>query len=71
MFEKEKIKSCLETIFEFNVIKYANGKGGAVNGMRPDGTIDSTSMQSEEMWVGITAGLASLMIFEVNKKKTT
>jgi non-lysosomal glucosylceramidase len=46
-------------------MKYANGKGGAVNGMRPDGTVDITSMQSEEMWVGITAGLASLMIFEV------
>ena len=68
MFEKEKIQSCLETIFEFNVMKYANGKGGAVNGMRPDGTVDLTSMQSEEMWVGITAGLASLMIFEVRTR---
>ncbi len=64
-FEEEKIKSCLETIFEFNVMKYADGKAGAVNGMRPDGQVDMTSMQSEEMWVGTTACLASLMVFEV------
>ena len=48
-------------------MKYGNGKAGAVNGMRPNGQVDITSMQSEEMWVGITAGLASLMIFEVNE----
>lgn len=46
-------------------MKFANGKRGAVNGMRPNGTIDITSMQSEEVWVGITNALASLMIFEV------
>jgi non-lysosomal glucosylceramidase len=46
-------------------MKYGNGLLGAVNGMRPDGKIDKTSMQSEEMWIGVTASLASLMIFEV------
>ena len=45
-------------------MKFANGKGGAVNGMRPNGTVDMTSMQSEEMWVGTTACLASLFIHE-------
>lgn len=65
VFEQEKIKSCLETIFEYNVMKYRDGKGGAVNGMRPNGQIDETSMQSEEMWVGISNSLASLMIYEV------
>jgi non-lysosomal glucosylceramidase len=64
VFDKEKIKSCLETIFEFNVMKYGDGKLGAVNGMRPNGSVDITSMQSEEMWVGITDSLASLMIYE-------
>ena len=62
-FDEAKIKSCLETIFKFNVQKF--GKGGAVNGMRPNGKVDMTSMQSEEMWVGTTSCLASLMIFEV------
>lgn len=65
VFDKEKIKSCLETIFEFNVMKYAKGKAGSVNGMRPNGSVDVTSMQSEEMWIGTTCALASLMIFEV------
>ena len=65
VFEKEKIKSCLETIFEYNVMKYGDAQRGAVNGMRPDGKVDITSMQSEEVWIGITNALASLMIFEV------
>jgi uncharacterized protein (DUF608 family) len=46
-------------------MKYGDGKMGSVNGMRPDGNVDITSMQSEEMWIGITASLASLMIYEV------
>ena len=65
VFEKDKVQSCLETIFEFNVMKYGKGRMGSVNGMRPNGTVDITSMQSEEMWVGTTCGLASLMIHEV------
>ncbi|CAF1008695.1 unnamed protein product, partial [Brachionus calyciflorus] len=64
VFEEEKIKKCIETIFDYNVMKYANGEFGSVNGMRPEGKVDITSMQSEEMWVGTTCGLASLMIFE-------
>lgn len=38
---------------------------GAVNGMNPDGSIDRYTMQSEEMWVGVTYGLAATMISEV------
>lgn len=68
-FEKEKIHSCLNTIFDFNVMAFAGGKGGAVNGMRPDGTVDKTSMQSEEMWIGTTACLASLYVFEGMSEK--
>ena len=55
----------MDTIFEFNVMKYADGKRGAVNGMKPNGQIDITSMQSEEVWIGVTSALASLMVFEV------
>jgi non-lysosomal glucosylceramidase len=65
VFEREKVKSCLDTIFEYNVMLFANGKLGAINGMRPNGQVDITSMQSEEVWVGITDSLASLLIFEV------
>lgn len=45
-------------------MKYANGQRGAVNGMKPNGRVDITSIQSEEVWVGVTNGLASLMVFE-------
>lgn len=65
MFTEKKIKSCLDTIFEFNVMRYADGKRGAVNGMKPNGQVDITSIQSEEVWIGVTNALASLMIFEV------
>lgn len=71
-FEQEKIKSCLETIFDYNVLKFADGKGGVINGMRPDGKIDKTSMQSEEVWIGTAACLSSLFIFEgMNEKAWT
>ena len=55
----------MQKIYEFNVIKYGDAKLGAVNGMRPNGDIDITSMQSEEMWVGVTDSVVALMIYEV------
>lgn len=48
-------------------MKYGDGKRGAVNGMKPNGQVDITSMQSEEVWIGVTNALASLMIFEVRR----
>ena len=36
--------------------------GGAVNGMRLDGTVDESSEQSPEVWVGTTYALAAFMI---------
>ena len=35
---------------------------GAVNGMRPDGSVDASSEQSAEVWVGTTYALAAFMI---------
>jgi non-lysosomal glucosylceramidase len=35
---------------------------GAVNGMRPDGTVDQSSEQSQEVWVGTTYALAAFML---------
>jgi non-lysosomal glucosylceramidase len=37
---------------------------GAVNGMLPDGRIDRTSFQSQEVWTGTTYALAAAMIQE-------
>ena len=35
---------------------------GAVNGTRPDGSVDASSEQSAEVWVGTTYALAAFMI---------
>jgi non-lysosomal glucosylceramidase len=48
-----------------NVMRFGNGKLGAVNGMTSAGRPEIVSMQSEEIWTGVTHGLASTMIMEV------
>lgn len=37
---------------------------GAVNGMQPHGVPDRSSVQSDEVWVGVVYGLAATMIQE-------
>ena len=41
-----------------------NGRWGAVNGMLPDGNVDMSSMQSREIWPGVTYAVAATMIHE-------
>lgn len=64
VFPKSHIVSALKTIFEKNVMSFAGGKMGAVNGMRPDGVPDTSSVQSSEVWVGVVYALAATMIQE-------
>jgi non-lysosomal glucosylceramidase len=64
-FEKERVDSILDTIYEMNVMKFGEGKLGAVNGMTKSGQLEITSMQSEEVWTGVTYSLSSTMIMEV------
>ncbi|MCI49508.1 non-lysosomal glucosylceramidase-like, partial [Trifolium medium] len=45
-------------------MKVKGGKRGAVNGMLPDGKVDMSSMQSREIWSGVTYALAATMIQE-------
>ncbi len=59
------MNSVLNTIFEMNVMRFGGGKLGAVNGMTRSGQLEITSMQSEEIWTGVTFGLTSTMIMEV------
>lgn len=61
---KEQIQSALRTVYELNVMGFQGGTMGAVNGMRPDGTVDQSDMQSREVWTGVTYGLAALMLQE-------
>ncbi|XP_043543049.1 non-lysosomal glucosylceramidase isoform X3 [Chiloscyllium plagiosum] len=64
VFPKAHVLSALKTIFDLNVMSFANGTMGAVNGMRPNGTIDTSSVQSDEVWIGVVYGLAATMIQE-------
>ena len=57
-----RISEALRTIHRTNVCGFAGGTMGAVNGMRPDGTVDRSSEQSQEVWVGTTYALAAAMI---------
>lgn len=60
----EQARSALLTIFDNNVMRFHNGKMGAINGMLPDGRIDRTNMQSQEVWTGTTYALAASMLQE-------
>ena len=59
-----KARSSLTTVFDFNVQKFGDGCSGAVNGMRPDGQVDNTCMQSQEVWTGTTYSVAAAMLQE-------
>ncbi|KAL3507351.1 hypothetical protein ACH5RR_032733 [Cinchona calisaya] len=62
LFDEVKIRSALQKVFDFNVMKIRGGRIGAVNGMYPNGKIDDTCMQSREVWTGVTYAVAANMI---------
>ncbi|XP_045879389.1 non-lysosomal glucosylceramidase isoform X2 [Meles meles] len=64
VFPTRHVVCALQTIFEFNVRAFAGGAMGAVNGMQPHGVPDRSSVQSDEVWVGVVYGLAATMIQE-------
>jgi len=59
---KDHARSALTKIFNLNVMGYEDGRLGAINGMRPDGELDKTCMQSLEIWTGTTFALAAAML---------
>jgi non-lysosomal glucosylceramidase len=61
---REKQLSALKKIFAFNVMKFADGSMGAVNGMAMDGSLIQLkdNQQVREVWTGTTMGLAALML---------
>lgn len=70
MFPEAHVKKALTAIYENNVLKFMSGQMGAVNGFSEDrGKIDTTALQSEEMWIGVTYGLSALMIYEGKRSK--
>lgn len=59
--------SCFRTIYKYNVLgNRDDGLIGAINGMRPNGSIDTSCLQSREVWTGTTYALASAMLLEAN-----
>ncbi|KAL3814550.1 hypothetical protein ACJIZ3_015818 [Penstemon smallii] len=62
--DEEKAKMALEKVYNFNVLKVNNGRQGAANGMLPSGEPDTCTMQSREIWSGITYAVAAGMIHE-------
>lgn len=45
-------------------MKVKNGRMGAANGMLPNGEADMCTMQSREIWSGVTYAVAAGMIHE-------
>src|SRR5262249_16486703 len=56
--------TALKSIYDNNVMKFANGEMGAVNGISADGKIITTNEQVQEVWTGTTFSLAALMLGE-------
>jgi non-lysosomal glucosylceramidase len=61
---KEMRVSALKKVFDYNVMKYAGGEMGALNGMGADGKVLTDNEQIQEVWTGTTFGLASEMLAE-------
>ena len=62
LVDPTRVSRALRTIHARNVVDFGDGLMGAVNGMRPDGTVDGSSEQSQEVWTGTTYALAALML---------
>ncbi|KAL5559864.1 hypothetical protein UlMin_036075 [Ulmus minor] len=62
--DEDKMRSALEKVYNFNVLKCKGGSRGAVNGMLPDGRVDMSAMQSREIWSGVTYAVAATMMQE-------
>ncbi|KAF5177277.1 Non-lysosomal glucosylceramidase [Thalictrum thalictroides] len=62
--DEDKAQAALEKVYQFNVMKVKDGRRGAMNGMRPDGRVDTSALQSREIWAGVTYAVAASMIHE-------
>ncbi|KAK4271058.1 hypothetical protein QN277_019806 [Acacia crassicarpa] len=62
--DSNKARSALQMVYNYNVMKVKDGNRGAVNGMLPDGKVDMSTLQSREIWSGVTYAVAATMIQE-------
>jgi non-lysosomal glucosylceramidase len=66
---REMQVSAVKKIFANNVMKFGKGEMGAANGMGADGSILRGNEQGEEVWAGVTFGLAALLLSEGLKEE--
>ncbi len=59
--DKNAVKA-LRTIYQYNLMKFDNGKIGPVNVMFPDGKVDEIYGQTQEVWIGVAWSVAANMI---------
>ena len=57
-----RVARALRTVHRRNVVDFGDGLMGAVNGMRADAGVDTSSEQSQEVWTGTSYALAALML---------
>ncbi|MGK7933618.1 MAG: GH116 family glycosyl hydrolase [Microcystaceae cyanobacterium] len=61
--ENPFVESALNKVYDACFLKFHDGKYGAANGMKPDGTPeDPNSTHPQEVWVGINYGLAAFLL---------
>jgi len=58
-----RAESALQKIHDFNWAQFGGGSHGVVNVMNPNGTIDNTSNQTAECWVGTSWGVVSSLLY--------
>jgi len=66
---REMRSKALKTVYDYNVMKFANGEMGAVNGITADGTLITSNEQVQEVWTGTTLALAGFMLGEGMKEE--
>jgi len=62
LLPRDHVETALRTVFARNVMGFLGGSAGAVNGTRPDGSVDESGEQSQEVWTGTTYALAAFML---------
>ena len=62
--EEGHLRQALIEIFQRNVMNFKGGRMGAVNGMRPNGRVDCTNMQSREVRCRASFDLAANLMQE-------
>ncbi|MEC4985870.1 MAG: GH116 family glycosyl hydrolase [Oscillatoria sp. PMC 1068.18] len=61
--EKENAETTLKTIYEACFLNFNDGKYGAANGVKPDGSPEKPDATHPlEVWIGINFGLAAFML---------